>query len=824
MEHVSFNDGWKVRSRVTGYQEFIGATRPWTPVQLPHDAQISLTRGPEGTGHNAQFPGGSWEYEKTWFAPSELRGKPVILEFEGVSRRAAVTVNDEFAGHRPFGYVTFHVRIDPFLRYDADNVIRVDARVGTHDSRWYAGGGIYRNVKILIGEPVHVAVDGVVVTLRDVDDERAALQVATTIENDGAVTTGAVVSTEIIDDAGTVVVHDAARVTTYANAAETLRQELRVPQPRRWSLDSPTLYTCRTVVTADDGTTDTATTTFGIRTLQVDSEHGLRINGEVVDLRGACIHHDNGVIGAATIERADERRVELLKAAGFNAIRSAHNPCSKALLDACDRHGMLMMDELTDVWTSQKVESDYSTAFPDWWEADIEAMVRKDRNHPSVILYSIGNEIPQTSTPAGARWSRRLAEKVRSIDDTRFVTNGVNAVVSCRDQLVERMLELAERDRAEGDAPAVGDAGYGVVGSVDVMRMIGRYMSTVLQEDFVADLLEESYATLDVAGYNYTGPRYEMDHERFPNRVILGTETNPMQIAQLWQQVRDNPHVIGDFTWTGWDYMGEVGFGEVDDEGRNVPSYPALTFGSGDLDLTGLRNPMSYYRETVFGLRHEPYIVVKRPAGVGVARRGAGHPWLGGLSSWTWPDQVGQPVTVSILSDADEVELVVNGAVVGRQAAGADRQYQAVFETTYEPGEVVAIAYRDGNEVARTTLVSAAGPVHADVRADRSTIRADDTDLAYVTIHLVDGAGTLVPDWTRSATVAVEGPGVLQGLGSGATENDESFCARTHRLHDGRVLAVVRPTGPGTITVTVDVDGCATEQITVDAIAPVDAS
>jgi beta-galactosidase len=823
VQRVSFNDGWSFRPKVSFFLEFVGQTKPWTPVCLPHDALIGERRDPASGWGVGYFPSGTWEYRKSFVVPEHDRGKRIFLEFEGVYRDGTVWVNGSFAAHRPFGYANFAVPIDHLVRHGEENEIRVEV-TAQDDARWYSGAGVYRNVKLIVGELVHLALDSLFVTTPEIDDALAVVEVTTILENDGAVTTATTVTTEVVDDTGAVVARDVSPVTAFPREAQKVSQRLYVPDPRRWSVETPTLYTCRVVVRDPDGAEiDEDTTTFGIRSLQLDPVRGLRINGEVVNLRGACIHHDNGVIGAATIARADERRVELLKAAGFNAIRSAHNPASKALLDACDHVGMLVMDEAFDMWTAPKMQNDYARTFPEWWHADLDAMVLKDRNHPSVILYSLGNEIPDTGNPAGAARGRTMAERIRSLDDTRYITNGINAILAVGIDAFRKAAAEAMTAANSTDAP---DEGTGVN---TFMAQMAQVLPRVMQSDLVGKTLAEPYAYLDVAGYNYADSRYASDHDQFPNRVIVGSETRPEQIAHLWRLVEQLPHVIGDFTWTGWDYLGEVGIGRTEydvtpgAEGTSTSSaffgaYPWLTAWCGDLDITGQRRPMSYFRETVYGLRDEPYTVVQPPDRHGrTPAYSAGPLWNEGVSSWSWPGFEGRPVTVDVFSDADEVELFVNGSSVGRRPVGDEHGFHASFETTFEPGEIVAVAYRDAAEVARAALQSATGPARLELLADHAVIRADDTDLAYVDIALVDESGRLYHTDDRAVTVDIEGPAVLQALGSGNPRTEETFGRTTHDTFRGRALAVVRPTAPGTIMVTVTADGCAPQTLTLDA-------
>ena len=639
---------------------------------------IGGERDPDGHWGTGYFPGGVWEYEKAFAAPEELRGQRVLLEFEGVYRSASVSVNGALVGHRPYGYTDFTVSIGEHLRFGEDNVVKVLA-TAHDDARWYSGAGIYRPVHLLVGGPGAPRP-----RRRHGDDAAGRCRRRAGRGRDGGRERRPRDHDHCRDDrdrrrlAATVVARDAAPLTMFPGRSEPLRQRLFVAQPRRWSVDSPALYTCRTRLEADGVALDGEDTTFGIRTLEVDPVRGLRINGEAVELRGACIHHDNGVIGAATVARADERRVEILKQAGFNALRSAHHPMSRGMLDACDRLGMLVMDEAFDVWTESKMGDDYAQAFPDWWPADVDAMVRKGRNHPSVIMYSIGNEIPDVGNPAGAALGRAITERIRALDGIRLVTNSINPLLACGPELFASLGIGATTDEAGGAPPTEMDVNT-------MMTMMDQYLPLILQGEIVDERTAESFAYLDVCGYNYTESRYAMDHELHPQRVIVGSETNPKRIAANWEQVREHAHVIGDFTWTGWDYLGESGIGRVrygsdppDAIGGFMAPYPWITANAGDIDITGFRRPVSYWREIVWGLRDAPYLAVRPPDHHGEEStfRG-GWSFTDAIATWSWPGCEGKPITVEVYADADEVELLVNGAPVGRAPVGEAHPYVA---------------------------------------------------------------------------------------------------------------------------------------------------
>ncbi|WP_435110437.1 glycoside hydrolase family 2 TIM barrel-domain containing protein [Nocardiopsis synnemataformans] len=821
MTNEDFNRGWSFRPKVTAFQELGGTDgSQWQEVTLPHDALIAAPRRPDTPRGDttAYHPGGAFEYRKTFTVPEGDRGRRVLLEFDGVYRDAMVYVNGHLAGQHAFGYSRFTVRIDPYLDFGADNEVRVACRAHL-DSRWYSGAGIHRDVRLVVKNPLHIAHDGVRVSTPDVDDERAVVEVAARVANTGPTTTTARLTAVVSDGQGRDVATSTSPITLLPSEEGVVRRRLVVPRPERWRVESPHLYTVRIRLDQDGETVDEETVVFGVRTLQLDPDNGLRINGEPVKLRGACIHSDNGPLGAAAIGAAEERRVALLKEAGFNAVRSSHNPASSALLDACDRLGMLVMDETFDMWTSGKSDFDYASDFAQWWERDIEALVAKDFNHPSVVFYSIGNEIPETGSGVGAAWGRRLAEKVRSLDPTRFVTNGVNNFVSLLDVVLPGMQQQRQA-RAEGQDQAAG-------GGVNTMMAgFGQMMGHIQASEQATERTEESYAVLDVAGMNYGDARYAMDRELFPDRIIVGTETWPPRIDANWELVEAHSHVLGDFTWTGWDYLGETGIGLIryEEEGDTSsggsfsPGYPALTAWCGDIDITGRRRPVSFYREIVFGLRSDPYVAVQNPQNHGKAVR-VTTPWAWSdvTDSWTWPGSEGGPVHVEVYSDAEEVELLLDGTVVGRARVGETRKYRADFELTYQPGELTAVSYREGRESGRSHLVTAGENLHLRARAPRTRVDADTRDLAFVALELTDADGVTRADLERTVSVTVDGPGVLQALGSANPVTEEGFTDGKHLTFGGRALAVVRPTGPGTITVTARCEDCEPVTVTLTA-------
>jgi beta-galactosidase len=799
MLRQSFNGKWEYTAKRGGFGGV--NTAVYTEVTLPHDAMIGTERKADSDSGNKKgyYVNDTWEYRKTFYIPEEYKSKHVYFEFEGVYSHAMVYINGDFAGQQPNGYSGFIIEADRFLKYGSDNKIKVVART-TDDSRWYTGAGIYRDVHMLVSELTHITPFGVKITTPDIQEESSIVSVATTVRSDAAmpkITT--TIITEIYDINGHLVASDEAPITVFRGGEATLRQRMYINRPLLWSVEDPNLYTCKTRVLDDaDTLLDEQVETFGIRSLSLDVEHGLSINGQSIKLRGACIHHDNGPIGAITMARAEERRIEILKEAGFNAIRMSHHPAGSALLAACDKIGMLVMDETFDMWTENKSNFDYALDFPTWWEKDIQAMVDKDYNHPSVIMYSIGNEIQDTGSPNGTAWGRKLAEKVRALDTTRYITNSINGMVS----IMELMDTMRAKAKEQQEAQPKGD---------DINAMMnnfGAMMKHVMTLEPVTKATAESFACVDVAGYNYMDSRYEMDKELFPNRIICGTETFPPDIDQNWRKVQDHSNIIGDFTWTGWDYLGEAGIGKVNYDVQQPSSgiygsFPTLTAMTGDIDILGNRRPISYYREIVFGQRTSPYIAIQRPEHYG--KKPMASPWSFGdlISSWSFLGFEGKSVKVEVYSQAEKVELVLNGESLGCLPTGEANRYKAIFDITYQIGELVAIAYDQEIEVGRHTLQSAIGSMKLAVEADRSCIRADETDLAYISIKLVDEAGNLYSNKQCKVSIEVQGPGQLLGFGTANPDMIENFYDSELTLFDGAALAVIRPIGKGEINIIV---------------------
>ena len=795
MNRVNWNENWKFWEEKDAFALVWNVPEQAAQVELPHDAMLLRTPCADSpNGGNTGFrDGGNYVYVKNLFAPVEYRQQTVALKFEGVYMNALVYVNGQLAGQRPYGYSQFIVPLNDYLHYGQDNEIRVLVKNnGMPNSRWYSGSGIYRDVWLLTGDSTYFCPEQLQVSTRWIEDGLAGLEVAMTVENKNCYPRSIRVVGEITAPDGGVAGRFEMPVALGSNTKETLSQTLSVENPSLWSDETPSLYRCSVTIVEDGVTLDGDDTSFGIRVIQVDARRGLRVNGQPVKLRGACIHHDNGPLGAVSCQEAEERRVRKLKEAGFNALRISHNPASVHLLDACDRLGVYVMDETFDMWTRPKMDNDYALGFEQWWREDVTALVRKDFNHPSVILYSLGNEIPEVGQLKGTQVCRDMSALVRNLDPTRLTTvsiNGVFAAGDCVDKIVADVVSAAP-----------GGAEGGNVN--DFMSVMDTHMDDIVCHPIVSQRLENAGVGVDVLGYNYMAARYEKDAVDYPNRVLVGSETYPPDIARNWALVEKLPSVIGDFTWTGWDYIGEAGVGVPAynfGEGGFGAQFPCQLAYCGDIDITGFRRPLSYFREIVYGLRHDPYIAVQNPEHYGEFLIKT--PWVlsDAVSSWTYPGMEGKTVVVEVYAPGTQVELLCNGKSLGKAPAGSEAGYIARFETKYEPGELVAVAYDGDKELGCTRLVSAAS-------ASSIHLESQGTDLVYVDIALVDDKGCVNTSAQAEMTVSVIG-GTLVGLCSGDPKPRHNYIESVTDTYNGRALAIVRPNGGEACAVTVTGNG-----------------
>lgn len=809
MKKALFNHDWIVRQGVQDpFSALFRGAAPGKHITLPHDAMIEEDRNPacESGTQSGFYPAKSYTYTKTFTAPADWQGKRTLIEFEGVMQRAMVYLNGEFLGGHDYGYTGFTVDLTPYLRYGKENQLKVLALGREKASRWYSGMGIYRDVYLWQGGDIYIKQNSLKVTIEAVEDGYALLGVNGRAVNQNA--QPKLVELRLsIDGAAPL-----SAMLCLAPGENCFFQRITVDSPALWSPDSPKMYDCKAELYEDETLLDAEAARFGIRTLQLDARQGLRINGKTVKLRGACIHHDNGIIGCTNLYDAERFRMEQLKAAGFNAIRSAHHPAGPSLLRACDDVGILVMDELSDMWNEPKNPHDFGLDFAKDWENAAAEMVQKDYNHPSVVLYSTGNEVPEIGRAQGYIQHRAIVEKIKSLDPTRYTTCGINGFLAVSDALGSMMEQQKEETIHAGAAGAGSEALNSMMGAAQ-WEQTDKFSESPL----LTQRLEPTVSSVDVAGYNYLTARHVLEHENHPDRVVVGSETFPPEIGRLWPIVEENPHVIGDFTWTGYDYLGEAGigiphYGEVTAQGM----FPDRLAYCGDIDLNAARRPVSFLREIAFGLRKEPYIAVHRPEVFGKQFDPNNWKYFDSLHSWTYPGQEGRPTRVYVLADCDEVELMLNGSSLGRKKIGEVLPYTAAYDVDYQPGELKAVGYRDGKPCGED-LLSTAGPAAAmKATVYNVTVRAGGQGLSFITVDLVDKAGGPNLADNRTVTVKVEGAGSLQGFGSADPSSEGSYQNPACPAFHGRVMAVIRSGGePGECRVTFSARGLEDVSVTV---------
>lgn len=766
MEKIKFNNGWKVWKDLDPFELVFHVPEDAAEVDLPYDAMFheEQKQGAAGGGYTGNIDAGEYKYYKRFFVPEEYRGGHVMLQFEGIYRNAGIFVNQSRVGGCAYGYTDFTVEAGDYLRYGEENEVLVTVKCGTRSSRWYSGAGIYRDVWLIRGGETFVQPYGLKFTTLDVDADGALVCVSAQIHNDGLAAKTLTVSVHVRDQEGHTAVDQRYPVRINSRSVLDFRKNVYIDGAKLWDEYAPNLYEITLTIQEGDTVLDETAVTSGIRRLSVDARHGLRVNGKSVKLRGACIHHDQGILGAAAYEDYEYRRVKRLKEAGFNAIRSAHNPASQALLNACDRLGVYVMDELVDVWNKSKVSYDYAIDFERSWQEDIGHMVDADYNHPSVILYSTGNEIFEICTGKGFETSRMLSDRFHALDATRYTTNGINGAFAAGDNLAKIVDDITD-----GQA----DTGKGDVNVF--MAAMERDMPGIVSHPILSGILEKLETTMDVIGYNYMTSRYLKDAETYTDRVMVGTETYPKQIAENWDSISRCPAVIGDFTWTGWDYLGEVS-----------SVYPDLMNPAGDLSIIGNRRPVSYYREIVFGLTKQPCIAVQNPASYGIPRNFGPWRYTDCTFGYSYPGQEGKPIMIQVYAGGDTVELILNGRTLGKQACGKETGFETEFHTVYEPGELEAIAYENGKEIGRASLRTAGTP--AAVRLSAETY---DT-LAFVNVDVVDAQGLLAADAAVKLHIELDGPARLLGFGGFGARHHKGYEGADTTAGEGHALAVLK--------------------------------
>lgn len=793
MQCQKFNEDWTFEKadQADRLKAFYGNSNA-VAVTLPHDAMIREKRDkdcPSGA-QSGFYPGGVYTYEKKFMAQNEWKKQDVFLEFEGIYGIARVWINGSLAAVNRNGYMGFSVDLKPWISYEHENIIRIDVDNSKQpNSRWYSGSGIYRDVNLWTGKGVYISHDKLRITTLSVNDDMAVIEVCAQLKNIIGHGLEAECLIEIKKD-GQKTASDTQRVVFRSEQMQAVRVQIPIEHPKKWSPKQPALYECHITTKFDDEICDEAVSNFGIRVLALDPVHGLQINGETVKLRGTCIHHDNGVIGAETFKEAEWYRCKRLKEAGFNAIRSAHHPMSRAMLDACDHIGMLVMDELTDMWDKEKNTYDFSDIFEDEYNQWINHMVEKDYNHPSVIIYSVGNEIQEAGTKQGAWINRMLCNKFHELDNTRYTTNALNGLNCAGRRLGFIMRDVAEKFGMDSHGSGRG-VGCNALNSF-MSLMSGEKGEFFAKHPLVSEALEECSQSCDITGLNYLSGRYELEHELHPAKTVLGTETYPADIENLWKLVETYPHVIGDFTWTGYDYIGEAGVGifHYDGNANFTSIYPERLGYIGDIDLIGNRRPISYFREIVYGLTDKPYIAVERLEHAGQTAGKTAWMFKDNISSWTWKGFEGTTANVDVYSSGDEVELFLNDKSLGRKPAGRENHFTASYEVPYEPGTLKAVAYQKDRKLGEYELSTAKSVTKLKV----CRVTENERNIAYIKIWLADDNGTINSQEAekRLLHASVVGNGVLEGFGTANPSSEEDYFSDSVTTFDGSALAAVR--------------------------------
>ena len=781
----------------------LGDTAPGKPVTLPHDAMLAEPRTALSAGgtNTGWYEGHDYEYQRTLTVPENELADTHILEFEGVYHNAEVWLNGQKAAFRPYGYTNFYVDCAPYL-HAGENELRVIARNADQpNSRWYSGAGIYRPVQLWTARGAHITLNGVKIRTLSLDPAVVEVRVKTTAP--GTVRL-------MVDDL------PAMQQESDGEAVFTLTLD----NARLWTPETPNLYTCR-VSFADDVVTET----FGVRKVEWGTD-GFLLNGKRYIIQGACIHHDNGLLGAVCDPDAVARKVRLLKENGYNAIRSAHNPCSKALLAECDRQGMLVMDEYIDHWYIHKTEHDYVDYFKEWWHQDLTDMVEKDYNHPCVVLYSTGNEVSETAQKRGIALTKEMTDFLHGLDDSRPVTCGVNIFFNFlssigfgvySDEKAKKEAERAEKAKQRGEKAAKKKA----VGSQFFNNLAG-----LLGDEFMkrgatlhgCDVkTRDAFANMDIAGYNYGIYRYKHDLKKYPQRLILGSETFCNDAYKFRELAKQEPRLVGDFVWAGMDYLGEVMVGswEYADYAETFDGGPGwVSAGSGRIDLTGKPLGEALYTRVALEADNGPYIAVCPVNHTGDRHSPSAWKMTNAMPSWSWTGCEERKANVEVYARAARVELVLNGHTVGSKTLKND--CLAKFSVPYESGTLEAVSYDAADhEMGRCKLQSAGGTTRLTLDAEEPTVKPG--HLCYVRLRYTDENGITKPLARGSIQVQVRG-GTLVGLGSACPFNKHSYLDSETDTYYGEALAIVRMGDGDAMTIAAS-DGEYSAELTVPAQA-----
>ena len=751
---INFDDDWMFHLGGTqGAEQNNFDDSKWRKIDLPHDWSIEDLKGtssPFNPDAISQVSGGFTTGGTGWYrkiftvAPTD-KGKKIQVQFDGVYMNADVWINGHHLGNHPYGYTGFVFDITGQIKFDGANIIAVEVKNEGQNSRWYSGSGIYRHVWIKTIEAIHSSHWGTFITTPDVTSTSAKVNCKTSIVNESGEDAIVSISTKFINIEGAITATDELKQLIKTKQLYDFNQAVIINNPRLWSCELPALYTAVTFIYSNGKLLSIDSNSFGIRKISFDVDKGFQLNGKTIKLKGGCFHNDNGPLGAKAYDRAEERKVELLKASGYNAIRCTHNPPSNAFLDACDKLGMLVIDEAFDMWNYGKNPYDYHLYFKDWWKKDIESMVCRDRNHPSVIMWSIGNEIPERGNGEGVVTAKLLGNYIKILDSSRVITSAVNG----------------------------------------------------LNED-----KDPYFAQLDVAGYNYAAGGdhlvegiYGVDHKRMPKRIMYGSESYPLEAFSSWIDVVDHPYVIGDFVWTAFDYIGEASIGWLG-YFQKQNFYPWNLAFCGDIDICGWKRPQSYYRDALWkDGQISLFVTPPVPSFEQNPNRESWSKWhwLDAVSSWNWGGYENKPVEVNIYSSCVQVELFLNGRSLGKKATDRTTKFIASWQVPYQQGVLKAVGYNAKNKIINTTsLATVANVIKIQLTTDKKIVKANNQDLFYVTVELLDGKGNRNPLAENLVKFEIEGSATIAGVGNGNPRSLESYQNNERKAWQGRCLVIVK--------------------------------
>ena len=763
MQKICFNKNWEFMNgnipfNYWGWWRLNEDSRK--TVDLPHDFMIEQKRDKNNLTQRdgGYFPGGVGYYSKKFTVPAEWQDKAVFIEFEGIYKNAEIKLNGNKIKRQGYGYTTFVVNLNKYIKYGAENHLEVVVdNSAVPNSRWYSGSGIYRYAWLYVAEKNNINFNGVYIKTKSVSDNSAILNINTDIfKTDQDVVKDSI--EHIVKDFKTGEIVASAKYDCKTNLIvneDNYAVDVEIKNPKLWDIDSPNLYTVTTNYYINGILADISETTYGIRTFSLDSKNGFILNGRPIKLKGGCVHHDNGILGAASYVRSEERKIEILKASGFNAVRTAHNPPAPAFLDACDRLGMLVMDEIFDQWRISKTQYDYHMDFDRDWEHDITSMVLRDRNHPSVIFWSIGNEIAEQCGTSGApETSKMLFDAIKKYDD----------------------------------------------------RPVGMALMGYDHSPANIEGVDKVVAPLNFVGYNYIHGDYEPHQTKYPDRVIMGTETVPKDIYTTWGLTLKCANVVGDFVWTAIDYLGEAGIGrayyteERPEIEQHLYDYPWNQAYCGDIDVCGFKRPQSYYRDILWNVSDKPKMFVRRPTKFSHESEKVTYwGWNDDVEGWDFDIAEGTQVVVDIYSPAASVELFLNGESLGKNDF---QELKTSFIIPYKKGELIAV---DSNNNA-VILSTSKAPAKINLAADRKKI-CSDGDLSYITVEIADIDGKTVTNAANTVLFAVEGAGKLIAVGSANPKSEEPYVGNIRSAYDGKLMAVVKSAGIGRIKLTAISDG-----------------